>query len=146
MASRMDSPDDYPHLDEENIRFCDTDALGHVNNVAITAYYETGRSGIMHAIGTLGGKDVSSVIARIEVDYLAEMHWPGKIVIGSRIVAMGRSSVTLEQALFQNGRCTGRSRSVIVTIDNHARAPMPLSDEMRSRYAAFMTPTAEADG
>ena len=135
----MDSPDDFPRLDEDNIRFCDTDALGHVNNVAITAYYETGRGGLMHLLGTLGGPDVLSVIARIEIDFLGEMHWPGRIVIGTRVTALGRSSVTIEQALFQEGRCTGRSRSVLVTMDGRTRKAMPLTDDMRAAYSAFMT-------
>ena len=135
----MDSPDDYPRLDEDNIRFCDTDALGHVNNVAITAYYETGRGGLMHMLGTLGGPDVLSVSARIEIDFLGEMLWPGKVVIGTRVVSLGRSSVTIAQALFQNGQCTSRSRSVIVTMDGHGRKSMPLTDEMRAAYSAFMT-------
>ena len=137
----MDSPDNYPRIDEDNIRFSDTDALGHVNNTAVAAYLETGRGLLMEAVGTLGGEaGLQTVIVRLEIDYIAEMRWPGRVVIGTRIAALGRSSVTIEQALFQDGRCTARARSVVVAFDMVARCAVPIPDEHRARYRVYMVP------
>ena len=43
----------------------------------------------------------SFVIARIAIDYRAELFWPGRVDIGTGVKMVGNSSVTFLQALFQ---------------------------------------------
>ena len=53
------------------IRFSDQDSLGHVNNVAIAAYVEAGRTSLIHEF-LLREKypDLDYSLAHVEIDYL----------------------------------------------------------------------------
>ena len=46
----------------------------------------------------------SFVLARISIDFLGEMHWPGEVEIGTAVSRVGNSSIGLDQALFVDGR------------------------------------------
>jgi hypothetical protein len=84
----------------ERIRFSDTDAMGHVNNVAVAAYVESSRVeyGIAlarHADDAPGSPDDATgdgqpgfVLARLVIDYLAELHYPGEVRVGSNVPAL----------------------------------------------------------
>ena len=115
---------DFPLKTTDKLRYGDTDRQGHVNNAAFATFLETGR---VELVIPLAEEGASFVIARLELDFLAELTWPGSVEIGTRIAKIGRSSVTLEQAIFQNGKCAARSVSVIVQMDNASRRSRPLS-------------------
>ena len=86
----------------------------------------------------------SFVIARLAIDFRAELHWPGMVDIGTAVSALGRTSVRLSQALFQNGALAAESDSVLVLTDVATRRPAPLPDGSRARLAAFLRPIAGA--
>ena len=116
----------------ENIRFSDTDMIGHVNNVAFAALLESGRSAFSHA--RLFGhvpQGFLVVMARVEIDYRRELHWPARVDIGTRIVAVGRSSYTMGQGIFVDDTCYATGRTTLVMIDRQTRKSTPLSDTMR---------------
>jgi acyl-CoA thioester hydrolase len=103
---------------------------------------ETGRVEVVYAKETgLHDPGCSFVIASLQIDFLDEVHWPGVVDIGTRVGKIGRSSVTLEQAIFQQGRCVATSRSVIVHVDTTTRRSAPLGERAITRLAALM-PTA----
>lgn len=55
------------------VRPNDLDALGHVNNAVALEYLETGRWDWLGRQGLVHGDRLVAVVARIEVDYLAEI-------------------------------------------------------------------------
>lgn len=81
------------------------------------------------------------VIVKMETEFLREMLWPGVVDIGSRIDNVGSSSVRLEQALFQSGRCISTARSVVALAHWMADAGTMVS-AISSRPAA--TPAGNA--
>src|SRR5258708_31098164 len=89
----------------DKLRYNDTDRQGHVNNAVFATLFETGRVALLYdeskPLRELG---TAFVIARLAIDFHAEITWPGAIDIGTRVGKLGRSSIGLEQALFQNGR------------------------------------------
>jgi len=119
---------DFPHLSFDKLRYADTDMLGHANKVTFATFFETGRVELLyHRPEPLAAPGCGFVIARLAIDFAAEILWPGKVDIGTRVVAIGRSSVTLGQALFQDGRHVASSQSVIVQIDLASRKSRPLA-------------------
>ena len=53
---------------------------GHINNGAIGAFCEAGRAEIMHAVaGPPEARAVGMAVARVEIDYLREIHYPGRV-------------------------------------------------------------------
>ncbi|WP_028312103.1 acyl-CoA thioesterase [Derxia gummosa] len=131
--------DRYPHWSQDTLRFSDTDKLGHINNLATAAYCETGRA---HFLKDLVGADLRPergvfVLARFAIDYRAEMHWPGTVEVGSAVSAVGRSSLTIVQGVFEDGRCTATAENVMVLIDVETRRSMPIPDELRASFEAL---------
>ncbi len=118
----------YPLHSTTDVRHSDTDRLGHVNNVAYTAYFEFGRAelllNILRASKLLGH---AFVIVRLEIDYRTEMHWPGKVDLGVGIEDIGRSSVTFAQGLFNNGVLIAEAKAVVVLMNETSRKSAPLT-------------------
>jgi acyl-CoA thioester hydrolase len=120
----------------ETVRFADTDAIGHVNNVAFAAFLETGRTTFARACGLPIGLQPDGqhiVLARVEIDYRAEVHWPAGLDLGSAVVRLGRSSITLIQGIFIGDRCVATGREVLVLVDTASGRPTPLPEALRAR-------------
>jgi acyl-CoA thioester hydrolase len=131
--------DAYPFQTHDKLRYCDTDRQGHVNNAVFTTFLETGRVEILFKlIRPLAGPDSSFMIVHLELDLLAEVNWPGTVEIGSRVAAIGTSSVRLQQGLFQNDACVGTAETVMVLIDETARKSKPFPPAARARLEEFM--------
>jgi len=131
-------PEDYPLHTHDKLRYADVDRQGHVNNAVFASLFETGRVELIYAYGTqLREPGSAFVIARLAIDFLGEVHWPGTIDIGTRVAAFGRSSISFEQALFQEGRCVATAQSAIVNIDERTRRSRALSEEVVGRLEAL---------
>lgn len=127
---------DFPLRTMDKIRYGDTDRQGHVNNAVFSTWLETGRVELLFDPALpLAEPGSAFVIARLEVDFRAEARWPGEIQIGTRVVSVGRSSVRLEQGLFQSGRCVALATTVIVLMDDETRRSRPLAEYARARLA-----------
>ncbi|WP_175443086.1 acyl-CoA thioesterase [Halofilum ochraceum] len=124
----------FPHWTREKIRFQDIDRLGHVNNVAITIYAESGRVEFLDAVmptALTAGNASIWVIARLDVQFRAQSHYPGTVEIGTRVLRIGNSSITLGQGLFVGDRCIATTESVVVLVDPDTGRGMTLPDEVR---------------
>ena len=66
------------------------------------------------------------MVARLDVTFLRELHWPGEVEIGTAMVELGRSSYTFLQAIFSNGECASTARATMVMIDSATRKARPL--------------------
>lgn len=135
---------EFPLQAHEKLRYADTDRQGHVNNAVFATMLETGRVELLLASGEpLCEPGCAFVIASLQVDFRGEILWPGRVEIGTRVAAVGRSSVTLEQALFQGESCVATARSVIVHVNEASRRSQPLGPDALRRLAA-LGPTGSA--
>ena len=142
LVAVSDAPtlDQFPAHAQDKLRYGDTDRQGHVNNAVFATLLETGRVEVLHGpAGALADTGASFVIARLVVQFVGEMHWPGTVEIGTRVARVGRSSVTMEQALFQGGRCCATAESVIVQVDDTTRSSKALSVSAVMRLKALST-------
>lgn len=122
----------------ERVRFGDTDRLGHVNNAVYSTYFETARVELMDQL--IRGPESYFVIARMAIDFTAELRELGPIEIGTAITGIGRSSFTTGQAVFQGALCAATGEGTVVLIDAATRRATPLPEEMRARLEALMPP------
>lgn len=131
-------------FESEKIRFSDTDMIGHVNNVAFAALLESGRTAFGHAhlFPHMPAGDLV-VMARVEIDYRRELHWPAMVDIGTRIVAIGRSSYTMGQGIFREDTCFTTGRTTLVMIDRASRRPAPFPDAFRGVLEALLAQSGE---
>jgi acyl-CoA thioester hydrolase len=124
-------PGDFPVVSREKLRYGDTDRQGHVNNAVYATFLETGRVETLMGGADLKGPDGAFVLAHLELDFIQEVNWPGEVLIGTRVASVGRSSVRMEQAVFQNDVFVARGMSVVVLTDKTTRRSKPFSDEAR---------------
>jgi acyl-CoA thioester hydrolase len=130
-AKIMPRIEQFPGRVRDVIRFADLDPQGHVNNTVFATYFETGRVTLLR-----GPKDLlnppgaTSVLARLDINFLKELHWPGEVEIGTGTVEIGRSSYTFLQAVFCNGQCAATGRATMVMIDAATRKARPLPEEV----------------
>ncbi len=132
--------EDFPIQTADKVRYADTDRQGHVNNALFATFLETGRVEILYnpdlPLANVYGE---FVIARLELDFRAELHWPGQITIGTRVASIGRSSIKLSQCLFQDGVCAALADTAIVHIDRQTRRARALSTEAVERLNGWIT-------
>lgn len=122
----------------DTARYGDTDRQGHINNTAFSIFLETGRVGLFfdpaHPFVPSG---CAIVIARLLLEYRAELHWGGPIEIGTKVLVIGRSSFTLGQGIFQDGICAATASTVLVLQDESTRKSTPLPPQTRARLDEF---------
>ena len=113
----------YVHWTPVTIRYADTDILRHVNNVAQAAYFEAARTAFVYDVIRLAGVDQSNefVLARLTIDFHAELHYPGMVEVGSRLFKLGNKSLTTGYGIFQGDKCFATSQAVNVFYDLKTR-------------------------
>jgi acyl-CoA thioester hydrolase len=138
-AQETTSREYYQFWYSEKIRFSDTDMIGHVNNVAFAALIESGRVGFTRG-GVLDGlpKEMLVVMARIELDYRAELHWPAEVDIGSRLLRIGRSSFSIGNGVFHGPKCAATSVTTLVVINRETRRSSAIPEDVRASMARHL--------
>lgn len=94
----------FRHWSRLPIRYTDLDTLGHVNNVASAAYIEEARCQLIYPIvhaANQGQFDI--LIARVAIEYLAEVNYPGTVEIGTVVTRIGTKSFNLAHGIFVEG-------------------------------------------
>jgi len=127
------------------IRFSDTDMLGHVNNVAVAAYFEAGRCELFYQLMAQGGlaergKDarIDFVLARAAIDFRKEFFYPGTVEVGSRFTRLGNRSITTGYGLFIGDTCHATAECVNVFFDLDTRASVPPPPKVRQLLEAAL--------
>jgi len=118
----------YVFWTRDTVRFSDVDRYRHINNVATATYCETGRVEFAERLwpGSTAGETAGWVIVKLTVAFLAQAHYPGEVLIGTRVERVGRTSVTFGQGLFKDGICFATSEAIMVWVDlGHAGGPVP---------------------
>nr|WP_208984271.1 thioesterase family protein [Labrenzia sp. PO1] len=123
----------------DKLRYGDTDRQGHVNNAVFATFLETGRVELLYN-EALADQGAAFVIARLELDFLAEVNWPGEVEIGTAVLDVGRSSFKLFQKVFQDGKPVAQAVTVIVQMSESTRKSQPLSERARERLQELTGP------
>jgi acyl-CoA thioester hydrolase len=110
----------------ERVRFRDIDSFGHVNNAVYSTYLEQAR---LDALGGLG----SVILARVEIDFRAEVNAGEDVEVRSRCTRIGTKSVELEHEILANGRLAAEAKSVLVGFDYERRVSAPIPDRLKER-------------
>ena len=119
-------------------RFRDLDPLGHLNNVAIGAFYEEGRAHLHRTVfppTARKARPLRLLIADVHIAYLAEAHYPAPCTVSAGVQRIGRSSYTIALGLFQNEVCVGACETVMVHTDG--AGPTAIPDAAREALAAL---------
>ena len=121
------------HRAEVQMRFADTDALGHVNNTSFVLYAETGRIEFLRSLGEAAR---SLILAHLSLDFRRQVVFGERIVVETWVEGVGTTSVTMRQVVLANGALACEVRSVVVFFDYGAQRPRPWTPELREALEA----------
>jgi acyl-CoA thioester hydrolase len=142
-----DLPGDFAHRVALDVRFADTDAMGHVNNAVYLTYCEMARirywtdvTGEPIAAGHEGAE--SLILAEARITYRAPVFHSEQVTVESRATHIGRSSFTLEHRLTacrpgETARLVAVSVSILVRYDYRTEAPVALGDTFVAAIERF---------
>ncbi|MNH82046.1 acyl-CoA thioesterase YbgC [compost metagenome] len=122
------------------VRYCETDLLGHVNNVSYFMYFEQGRIEYFENLGLtddLFSEDQVSVVADLECQYLAQIYLRDPLKLHIRVAKLGRSSMDIEYALVANDELKAAGRGAIVLMDTKSGKSTPIPDSAREVISSF---------
>lgn len=124
---------DFAHVRTDRLRLTDLDYQRHVNNAAQTGLLANARFDFFGewVRPHLAAGD-KLVIASLEVRFVREMPYSDEVLTGTRILSVGRSSMQLEQAIYQNGHCALRALSVFVRVSGADNSSAPWPDVVRA--------------
>lgn len=134
----------YPYRSELQTEFADVDMLGHLNNTALSRFYESLRARfLIDAVGAnpfTAENPMRPMMVDAHFRYLQQGFFPTPIQAGLGVAKLGRTSLTLHQALFQNGVCIGLCDVVMVMVATDG--PVALPEELLVRLRAMGMPGA----
>jgi len=124
----------------DKLRSTDLDHQGHVNNTIFPVFFTSGRHDFLQVLlrPHVAADDLYALV-RISIEYLKEMRYPGEVEIGTRVRSVGRSSVSLGQALFSKGDCVAVAESVVVLLDPVVRRAKPWPATATQYLAGLVT-------
>ncbi len=128
----------------EHVRFCDLDALGHVNNNAMGTYFENARTALFNLVtpGWPWGKTVF-VLAYTCISFSHELNLPARLKLGTCIVKIGKTSIRVANALYHGKTPIAYSESVSVLIDQKKRSPVGISKPLRAVLSQYLDGAAK---
>ncbi|NUM49262.1 MAG: acyl-CoA thioesterase [Anaerolineales bacterium] len=130
---------DFPLKTFDKIRYADTDRQGHVNNANFSSFLETGRVEVLYNPNDpVLREGASFVIASLKLEFLNEITWPGEVHIGTGVLKIGNSSLTLFQRLFQEEQGVANAETVIVQVDQMTRRSAPLTDHAKQTLSQWL--------
>ncbi|GLR68242.1 thioesterase [Acidocella aquatica] len=123
----------FPIVIDIQTRYDDIDMQGHVNNAAAIVILQEARAkfNVTAGLGLLLG-DVRAMVAALNVEYAAQMHYPEPVQVHIGVLSLGRTSFTITQVARQNGRSALYAEVVMVIAD--ANGPTALPTEIREAF------------
>lgn len=123
------------------VRFRDTDAMGHINNAVYHTYLEHCRIRFMDALNLSnlnGDRRPPIILARTEIDYLKPGFMGDNIVISGWLTAVGSKSFTMKFHIKAGERLLARAVSVQVWYDYAADRSMVIPEDARRLFAQLL--------
>lgn len=121
-----------------DVRWRDTDALGHVNHAVFLTYLEEGRDAFYAQVL---GSDPVYVVVRLEVDLRAEVrHEDRRLTVRIAVDRLGTTSLTTRETIITAAtEVAAEARVVTVRWDPVNRKPISFSEAERARLVAALT-------
>lgn len=125
------------HVHTIDVAWSDMDALNHVNNARYFTYMESARVVYLRALRHLDSSPLEQtgpILAYIDCQFIRPLTFPDVVLVGTRITAIGNTSLTMEQAIFSTklGLIAASGKSVIVLVHYQTGEKVRIPDTVRS--------------
>lgn len=124
-------------------RFGDADGLKHINNIAISEWFEEARNPVFRFFTPdldLSYEKWRLILARTEFDYVGEMYYGEDVEVRTFIVRIGNSSFTIGHEAWQRGGLKAKGQAVTVHYDFLNKKSVPIPDDIRKKLQEHLVP------
>lgn len=139
---RVPEPDaPFHHMLPLQIRFNDIDLLGHMNNGTYLTMMDLGKAHYFNDV--LGQRvnwhEINVAVVNINVNFYAPTFLTDKIVVVTRIIAMSKHSLTMEQRIVNpdTGEVKCLARTIMAGYDVRTATSQPIDPEWRRAFSAY---------
>lgn len=115
-------------------RFCETDALGHINNTVLPVWFLEAREPVI-ALFTPDPtrSDNGLAMVNMEIAFKAESMFGSPVTITTTIGRIGNSSLQVIQRAWQNGVLTADGKAALVSFNTVTRKSQAITDNQRQQ-------------
>ncbi|AZQ85870.1 acyl-CoA thioesterase [Colwellia sp. Arc7-635] len=113
-------------------RFCDTDALGHINNTMLPIWFEGAREPVFKIfMPELNLAQWRLILAKIDVNFHAQIFYGKAVELRTYIGRIGGSSFDVYQELWQNDIKCASGTSVMVNFCYENQSSLKIPADVR---------------
>lgn len=118
------------------VRFCETDALGHVNNTSYFIYLEEARVQFFEYLGKRSGTDDwPFILVSTKCDFIKQVYFKQELRIETSVKKIGSKSFTLLHLIkdSQSNDIVAEGEATVVYFDFTKQTSEIIPDELRKR-------------
>jgi len=130
------------HRTRIQMRYSDTDMMGHINNAAYAQFLELARMDYLDYLLPPGARPASMVLARLELNYRQEVRLGQQVEVLTLLQHVGNSSWSYAFQLLADTLLSADGSSVQVHTDPQTRRSAPLPALVREGLLAALHPEA----
>lgn len=120
-------------------RFYETDAFGHINNTVMAGWFEAARAPVFQIFTPhMDIKQLTLILARIEIDFVAQTHYWHEVVVKTGIEKVGNSSFIVIQEAWQKDVLVAKGKAVQVYFDFKTQKSDRIPDEFRVKLESLI--------
>ena len=123
------------YVTKVKVRFCETDALGHISNISYFIYLEEARTDFFIELGF--GADLDDwklIMASAKCDFVRQGYYNQKLKVISEVQKIGRSSFTIVHQIqdAESGELIAKGEASAVYFDFKEQKSEKIPDDLRS--------------
>lgn len=111
------------------VRYTDTDALGHIANESYISFMQVGRLAFYEDIARLSGQLVSTVVVNINIDILRECFYGDRIETVTWCSRIGTKSHVVSCEIYANDELVARGSTTQVGFNAETRESEKLPED-----------------
>lgn len=125
------------------VRFSETDAAGHVNNVSYFMYLEEARTKLFKELGRgadLSDMSLNFILASTACDYVAQAYAGQELHIFSAIEEIGTKSFRMQQMVTDHAtdKMIAKGTATMVCFDYEEQKTVPIPDFLRENLGSWL--------
>ncbi|RUQ30616.1 acyl-CoA thioesterase [Peribacillus cavernae] len=126
---------------EVTVRFCETDALGHINNTSYFIYLEESRIKFFEALGySMDTNEWNFIIASTKCDFVNQGYFNQILMIKTFVTKIGTKSFEINHDIVcsQTGQLIAKGNAIIVFFDFVEQKSKPIPDLLYEGLKSYM--------
>ena len=128
--------EDYQVKVDAQVRFADTDALGHVNNAVFLSWMELGRMAFSDSkLPHIDWTKIGFILAHVSIDYMEPVFLEDKVTVYMKAGKVGGKSVVLDCLITKTDkkgeRPAAKGNNIIVAFDYQKNTSVLIPDDWK---------------